>query len=105
VVALASELEVQVCKKCGKKYFPFKARCYCGSAEFSTEKVKLEGTVLTHTTIYVPPKGFPPPIKIVLVELECGMKLLGRYVGSEDVEIGDKVVGELCNGVVLFRKA
>jgi len=97
-------LVVQVCQNCNKTYYPYKARCRCGSTNFRFAEVNPEGRVLTYTVIYVPPKGFKPPLKVALVELSGGFKLLGRYDDSDEPRIGERVIVELRDGVAFFKR-
>jgi uncharacterized OB-fold protein len=91
------------CEKCGKKYFPRKIRCYCGSMSFKEVVVdKAIGSISTYTVILVPPKGFTPPIYIGIAEYD-GMKILGRYVGDpERLKVGIKVELHNDDGTTTF---
>lgn len=97
-------ITVQVCQGCGKMYYPYKARCKCGSTSFEYTEINPQGKVLTYTIIYVPPKGFKPPLKVALVELDGGLKLLGRYDDDGEPRIGEKVSVELREGIAFFKK-
>jgi len=92
------------CEKCGRKFFPPKFRCYCGSLKFR-ERVeeKAVGKILTYTVILVPPKGFTPPIYIGIAEYN-GMKILGRYEGEpEMLKTGLMVELDNSDGTTVFR--
>ncbi len=90
--------EYYECVKCGKKYYPPKIRCRCGSTEFKKKTLDVAmGEIITYTTIFVPPKGFKPPIKMALVSVD-GMMILGKYDGREEPYIGKKVKVDLIEG-------
>ena len=93
------------CVKCGRKYYPPKKRCVCGSTEF--KKIVVDnaiGELVTYTTIYVPPQGFEPPIRIAIAKVN-GMNILGRYEGERDPYVGMKVTVDNENGKTIFRPA
>ncbi|MBE9391205.1 OB-fold domain-containing protein [Fervidicoccus fontis] len=81
-----------VCEKCGKGYYPKKVRCRCGSTSFKEViDENAEGKIYTYTIIYVPPKGFTPPIAVAIAEYN-GMRFLGKYNGDPGkIKIGEKV--------------
>ena len=57
------------------------------------QKVDGEGTILSHTTLEMPPEGFTSPLTMALVELDQGAVVL-CLAGSKDdskPEIGDPV--------------
>lgn len=93
---------IQKCKKCGKQYYPHKIRCSCGSTDFEEETLETEGKILTYTTIYVPPKGFTPPLSIGIAEFGS-LKLLGR-LEDNNIKTGDTVKAYLKDGIVFFKK-
>lgn len=52
-----------------------------------------QGTVVSFTTLQMPPEGFEPPLMMALVELEHGAVVLclAKYPNDAVVEIGDSV--------------
>ncbi|MEM1620154.1 MAG: hypothetical protein QXU52_05380 [Fervidicoccaceae archaeon] len=99
---MSSELIVQMCRNCGKRYYPHKARCSCGSIDFLYEKLgNCRGRILTYTTIYVPPIGFTPPLRVAIADVG-GLKLLGRLKSNRDPEIGEEVDVTLEDGIAVF---
>lgn len=96
---------IQRCKSCGRAYYPHKVRCSCGSAEFDYEALREKGRMITLTTIYVPPLGFEPPLRVGIAEFpQTGIKILGRLVDG-DIEVGSMVEAVEENGSVVFNKA
>jgi len=78
--------------QCGKNIVPFRKLCpACGKA---MEEMEFEnaGTVLTHTTLHAAPEGFEAPIRIAMVELEGGAKLLCSIKHDKELTIGEEVV-------------
>ncbi len=51
------------------------------------------GTVVSHTTLHMPPEGFEPPLTMALVELEYGAVALclAKDPSELRVNIGDRV--------------
>jgi uncharacterized OB-fold protein len=90
------------CMKCGRRYYPPKKRCVCGSTKFRRVEVdNAEGEIETYTTILVPPHGFDPPIKIVIAKVE-GMRVLGRYEGDREPYIGMRVKADVVDDKIVF---
>lgn len=92
------------CERCGRKFFPPKFRCYCGSTKFREVEVeRAVGRILTYTIILVPPKGFTPPIYIGIAEYN-GMKILGKYEGDPmKLKTGISVELDNRDGTTIFR--
>jgi len=95
---------IQYCKRCGRPYYPAKARCYCGSTEFSEKVLDSTGTIVTFTIIHVPPAGFEPPLRVAIAEFSGGLKILGRLDEGVEPRIGDTVEAVERDGVVFFRR-
>lgn len=94
-------MKIQVCKRCGKKHYPFKARCYCGSIEFEYKDADVKGKLLTITKIYITPKGFPSPLIAGLVASD-DMKLIVRL--EKEAPIGSIVeIEQNSDGVLIGR--
>jgi uncharacterized OB-fold protein len=51
--------------------------------------------IVTHTTLHTPSEGFEGPIRLCMVELSGGARLLCQYKGEKDLEIGDQVRAKL----------
>ncbi len=99
-------LRIQVCRSCGRGYYPPKIRCSCGSRDFYEVELREPGRIVTLTTIYVPPIGFEPPLRVAIAEFsKHGLKVLGRIDGDYDLKVGDRVWAVENNGVVVFSPA
>ena len=53
-------------------------------------KIDSKGTILSYTTLQMPPDGFSSPLKMALVELERGVRVL--CLGNDE-EILEPVIG------------
>ena len=102
------------CNKCGTYVVPPKKVCTaCNSEDMTITEINREGTIKTGTVIYVPPKGYPNPTIVVLVELTQGpwvtanlinwvpekegiMDIIGRKgkIGYQDVPAHEFSAGE-----------
>ncbi len=85
------------CKSCNHVVVPPREVCpYCGLAAGEMESVDLkpDGTIVSFTTLEMPPSGFAPPVLLALVELERGATVLsiGEEESAERIEIGSKVI-------------
>lgn len=82
------------CRSCGRLFYPPRFFCRNCSSR-SVEKVELSGrgTVLSFTTIRVPPETFKgrEPYHIAVIELPEHIRLTARLVGREP-EIGAEAV-------------
>ena len=94
---------VQVCKACGRAYYPRKARCYCGSTDFEGKPLESRGRIVTFTVIYVPPAGFEPPLNVAIADFG-ELKILGRVEEGSNLRVGDEVEALEKNGIVFFKK-
>jgi uncharacterized OB-fold protein len=101
------------CKKCGALYFPPRPICVsCYSSEMEWAEVKGNGKIIGFSSIFVPPafmaeEGFDRkhPYVVGVVELEEGVRAIGRIVGvdankPETIKIGTPVKAEFIH----FRK-
>ncbi len=82
--------EAAVCKKCGKWFFPPRLICdACGAQEFTTQNMKREGKILTHTVIRVPPAPFKDqsPYAIAIVEMDDGPRITTQIVDWKDGQL------------------
>ena len=88
------------CKNCRRAIVPPRNSCpYCGLSAGAMEKLSLhpQGTVLSFTTLHMPPDGFQAPLYMALVELEHRALILclaADYTKAA-VSIGDSVSIEL----------
>jgi uncharacterized OB-fold protein len=83
-------LKYTYCRKCGKSFYPPRARCiYCGSNDVEYRYSSGRGVLKEYTVVYQVPKGFgeQSPLVIGLVELEEGFRVVSQIV---DVEL-DKI--------------
>jgi hypothetical protein len=89
------ELMIKRCKDCGDHLHPRRIFCpNCGSNELADLKSGGTGVVYTFSTIYRPPsEEFEAPYTNGIVELDEGVFLYGRLVGSEPeaISVGDRV--------------
>jgi hypothetical protein len=83
------------CAACGKKYFPARPVCSCGSTGFKDYKLTETGEVVTWTVIKNAPIGFEKytPYVVGLIELGDSVRLLSQIVdvAPEDVSAGMRV--------------
>ncbi len=96
----SGKLMATKCKKCSSVYFPPKADCFkCMGSEMDWVELSGRCTLVSYTTIHVPPTGFEnfAPYTICVVELEEGGKLLAWLEGikEENLKIGMKLKIEL----------
>ena len=102
------------CNKCGEITVPPKKVCSeCGSEDMKITELSRDGKIRTGTVIYFPPKGYPKPTTVVLVELAEGpwvtanlinwnpekesiMDVIGREgkIGYQDIPAHDFSAGE-----------
>ena len=83
-------LEGSKCPKCGKHYFPARARCLeCNTIELENYTYSGNGKVATYSWVYTPPKGFNSriPYCLAIVELEEGPRLTSQLVALEENEV------------------
>ena len=83
------------CDNCGTNYLFESAICSnCTNGVIESTKFRGEGTVITCTTIHVPPERFKDeaPYMVVLVDLDKGPKLIGRLKKGESVGPGMRVI-------------
>lgn len=82
--------------RCGRKLVPPRKLCpSCGDVMGNVD-FEEKGSILTHTTLFTVPDGFSAPIKLALVELAGGPKLL--------CSCGDGVVMEIGAPVRVFQE-
>lgn len=88
------------CRSCQRVIVPPRETCpYCGFSAGAMEKLNLspQGTILSFTTLHIPPDGFQVPLSMALVELEHGALILCLAIdqAKATVSIGDLVSIEL----------
>ena len=74
------------CKKCGRSFYPPRARCvYCGSQDVEYRYSRGRGVLREYTVIYQVPKGLGDysPLVIGLIELDEGFRVLAQLVDAE----------------------
>ena len=79
-----------------RKIIPTRETCpYCGIKAGIMDPIELDnhGTVVSHTTLQMPPEGFEPPLTMALVELEYGAIALCLVKDQNEsrINIGDRV--------------
>jgi len=85
----------RLCNECGKKSFPPTELCpYCTSDKLENTFLGDEVTVLVATTTRAPVPPYEPPFTLAIVDMEDGIRTIGRVEKDEGVEInkGDKLV-------------
>jgi uncharacterized OB-fold protein len=83
-----------LCRDCGKKSFPPPELCpYCASDKLENVFLGDEVTVLVATTTRAPVPPYPPPFTLAIVDLEDGIRTIGRVEKDEEMKIrkGDKL--------------
>jgi uncharacterized OB-fold protein len=84
------ELRVQRARRSGRCFFPPRvAEPGTGDLDWDWIVVSGDGTVYSVTVIY--PRPPAEPYNVVLVDLVEGVRMMGRVVGAEAVEIGMQV--------------
>ena len=84
----------RLCDECGKKSFPPTELCpYCASDKLENVFLEDEVTVLAATTTRAPAPPYDPPFTMAIVDMEDGIRTIGRVEKDEDVKIkkGDKL--------------
>ena len=93
---VAVKIQASHCDQCKRTITPPREVCpYCGIKTKPMTKLEIDskGTILSHTTLQMPPDGFDIPLKIALVELDQGAIILCLGHNEENVgaSIGDRV--------------
>ncbi len=90
---MSDELRIQRCRRCGHALFPERLACSrCGWPELDLEPAG-PGSVIDSVEVFRAPSGAGHgPVRIVLVELDSGPKLLART--AEPLESGERVALE-----------
>lgn len=99
-------LPVKVCRSCQSILYASKYLCHeCFSDDLDSREINGKGEVYSYTQTYVAPKqsDHKPPYYVVLVQLEQGLKVTGRFLG-EEVRIGDAVVMDEMEGQCVYFK-
>lgn len=100
----------RLCGDCGKKSFPPAELCpYCASDKLETVFLEDEVTVLAATTTRAPVPPYDPPFTLAVVDMEDGIRTIGRVEKEEEVKIkkGDKLAvkfGKLYEETVFNKK-
>ena len=90
-------LEAARCTSCGKVQYPPRLVCSgCRGRSFETVAMPREGTVVTFTSVHVPPRGFTEqsPLEIAIVQLANGVRVMVQVADLADpseLRIGDPV--------------
>lgn len=76
----------QTCLECGGHRFPFRMSCRrCGSFEHCLSESEGNGVIYSYTVVERPlPPGFDEPYRVVLVEVDEGVRYLGLYESDVD---------------------
>ena len=103
-------LMARFCINCGKKSFPSPELCpYCASDKLENVFLADEATVLVATTTHVPVPPYDPPFTLAIVDMEGGIRTIGRVEKDDETEIkkGDKLtikIGKLFEETEFNRK-
>ncbi|GGJ94909.1 hypothetical protein GCM10007063_16810 [Lentibacillus kapialis] len=92
-------ITAKYCKNCDQILHADKNHCAsCYSKELKTKELNGSGEVYSYTKIHAAPKDYADiaPYYIVLVDLNEGLRITGRYTG-QSVEIDQKVQVEAVN--------
>lgn len=84
----------RLCQDCGKKIFPPTVLCpYCASDKLNNVFLGDEVTVLAATTTRAPVPPYDPPFTLAIVDMEDGIRTIGRVEKGEEVKIkkGDRL--------------
>ncbi|SFA76091.1 hypothetical protein SAMN04488072_101441 [Lentibacillus halodurans] len=86
-------ITAKYCNNCNYILHADKNHCAsCFSDDLETKELKGLGEVYSYTKIHAAPKDYADiaPYYIVLIDLDEGLRITGRYIG-ESVEINQKV--------------
>lgn len=91
------KIQASRCTHCSRTIVPPRDVCpYCGKAagKMIMQKIDGKGTVLSYTTLEMPPEGFNPPLTMALVQLNQGAVILCLAGDEENGElrIGARVI-------------
>lgn len=77
------------CANCGLASWPLRSICQgCGQAAIGETDFARRGTLLTHTTVYVPRPGLQTPYVLAQVQIDDGPRVFGHLRGElEDVHV------------------
>jgi uncharacterized OB-fold protein len=87
-------LGARACSSCGRIALEWAAACSdCGSRELEPGELSGEGEVYSATAVRVPPAALvgAAPYVVVMVRLDEGILVLGRWQGEETPGIGARV--------------
>lgn len=89
----------QTCCECGRHRFPFRMSCQrCGSFEHCLTESEGSGFIYSYTVVERPLlPGFDAPYRVVLVEVDEGVRYLGLYEheANEDPVVGLRVKAQV----------
>lgn len=65
----------------------------CGRPDLEPHEVPGDGRIVVWTTIHIPPTRYADeaPYTVVMVELEGGLRTMGRLIGDVGSELGARV--------------
>lgn len=67
------------CQNCGTASWPGRAVCHrCGSAAIEGLAFESTGTLITHTTVWVPRPGLEPPYTLAQIDLPEGVRVFAH---------------------------
>jgi uncharacterized OB-fold protein len=77
--------------QCGKKVASRRRKCPDCKGTMKYAEFEDIGTIVTHTTLHTPSEGFEGPMRLCMMELSGGARLLCQFRGEKEPAIGDKV--------------
>lgn len=76
-----------VCQRCSRRSFPSRDVCpFCGNPEVDDVVLSRRGTVASWTVVHQAPPPLKTPYRLVTVDLEDGVRLLGVAEGDPAID-------------------
>lgn len=104
-VAEAAEITILYCEACERSVAPPRYACpHCAHEPLSIKNVVGEGKLVSQTTIRRAPIRFisDVPYVVVVVDLDCGMRITGRAVNDSGVAIGERVLARYVENNIAY---
>ena len=87
-------LKGTACRACSRRSFPQRPLCpHCGSESVEEIVLSTRGRVASWTVVHQAPPPLQTPYRLVTVDLDDGVRVLGAAIG--DIEIDSMVAVEL----------
>lgn len=76
-----------VCQSCRERSFPSRQVCpFCGTSDVTDVVLSRRGTVVSWTVVHQAPPPLVTPYRLVTVDLEDGVRLLGVADGNPAID-------------------